>query len=89
MAHIVKITNEGGDHWLRGTTWTFSAERANRFETEDAARAALTKARRFMKASQFKLARIVEAPTLCTVPNCGQPFRTACTMSTCPGRTAP
>ncbi len=54
----VTVTNEGGKYWLRGTTWAFHADRANSFETTEAATAALEKARKFMKPAQFKLAKI-------------------------------
>lgn len=58
---IVTITNNGQTYYLRSTIWAFAADRAQRFETEAAARAQLEKARKFMKAAQFKQAVIAVA----------------------------
>lgn len=61
MTHIVSLTHLGNDFHLRRTIWTADPDRADRFETRDAAQAALVKAKPFMKAAQFKAARIEEA----------------------------
>lgn len=45
---IVYVENMGNKFWLRGTTWAFSAERADQFETETAAKIAATRAEKFM-----------------------------------------
>ena len=55
---IVTLIHNGTKWPLRGTVWAFSMDRATRFETEEAARAALLNAKPFMKAAQFKAARI-------------------------------
>lgn len=60
---IVTVQNGGNDYFLRGTTWAYSADRAARFETEDAARAALANARKYTKPALFKRAAIVAAPS--------------------------
>jgi hypothetical protein len=44
---------------LRGSVWAFSMERAQVFETKEAAEAALLKAKKFMKAKTFKAAKII------------------------------
>ena len=58
----VQLATLQGICYLRSTVWTFAgrAERASHYETAGQARDALNKARPFMKASQFKAARIVE-----------------------------
>lgn len=58
---VVKITNAGGDYYMRRTIWTGDPARADRFETEEAAREKLQAIRRFTKPKDFKVARIVEA----------------------------
>jgi hypothetical protein len=58
---VVRIDNAGGSYWLRGTTWAFSIDRADRFESEDTARAAFAKAAKFTKPAMRKLAKIVPA----------------------------
>lgn len=45
---------------LRGTVWAFSMDRAQKFDTREAAQAALDKAKQFMKAKFYKAARIEE-----------------------------
>jgi hypothetical protein len=55
---IVTLMHNGTKWPLRGTVWAFSMDRATRFETEAAAEVALLKAKKFMKAAQFKAARI-------------------------------
>ena len=45
---------------LRGTIWAFEMDRATKFETAEAAKAALDRAKKFMKARTYKAARIVE-----------------------------
>jgi hypothetical protein len=57
---IVKITNAGGDYFMRRTTWAGDIDRADRFETREAAQTALTNNRKFTKPAMFKAARIVE-----------------------------
>lgn len=48
MGFIVTVENQGEKFWLRGTTWAFVADRANVFTTEAEAKAAATKAEKFM-----------------------------------------
>lgn len=55
---IVTVENGGQTFYLRGTTWAFTVERAQRYTTRDEAQAALDKAKKFMKASLYKLAKI-------------------------------
>lgn len=57
---IVTLSHLGATFYLRRTVWTADLDRADRFETEDAARDQLAKAKQFMKAAQFKAARIEE-----------------------------
>ena len=58
---VVEIKNGGFDWYLRSTGWS-NLERADRFETEEAARAALAKAKKFMKLSIFKQATVIVDP---------------------------
>ena len=57
---IVTVETAGGKVPLRGTVWAFSMERAQQFETREAAQVALDKAKKFMKAKTYKSARIEE-----------------------------
>ena len=58
--YIVTLIHEGQKWPLRGTMWAFSMDRATKYETREAAQAALDKAKKFMKAAQYKAARIEE-----------------------------
>jgi len=58
---IVTVIHNGTKWPLRGTVWAMDMSRAQRFETRDAAQAALNKAKPFMKARLFKAAQIEEA----------------------------
>lgn len=60
MAYIVTLTHNGQEWPLRGTVWAFSMDRAQRFETREAAQAALDNAKPFMKVKQYKSAQIKE-----------------------------
>jgi hypothetical protein len=57
---IVTVVHNGNEVPLRGTVWAFDMSRAQKFESRDAAQAALLKAKQFMKASVFKKAVIKE-----------------------------
>jgi len=57
MATVVTVVNKGVRFWLKATTWSFSLDRADRFETVELARAAIVRASRFNNA---KLMRRVE-----------------------------
>lgn len=62
MSYIVVTPNKRGELVpLRGTIWAFEMDRATQHETQDAAQAALNKAKQFMPASVFKASRIVSA----------------------------
>lgn len=56
--YIVTVIYNGQKWPLRGTVWAFDMSRAQQFDTAEAAQAALDKAKRFMKPSLFKKARI-------------------------------
>jgi len=58
MAFIVTAVNKSVKFWLRGTTWAFHADRADVFETEEAAEAAIKKAEKFMAPSIRRACRI-------------------------------
>jgi len=45
---IVTVQNKGEKFWLRGTTWAFNLDRANKFETREAAAEAAKRAEKFM-----------------------------------------
>ena len=57
---IVTVEHNGEKWPLKGTVWAFSMERAQKFETQADAAAALVKAKKFMKAAIFKKAKIEE-----------------------------
>lgn len=60
--YIVVLSTNVGDSYLRNTVWTFAGarNRAQEFATREQAQAQLDKAKKFMKASHYKMARIVE-----------------------------
>ena len=55
--------------WLRSTVFTTYQDRATRYETEDAARAAIAKAAKFHLKTQIKATRIVPAPEAAPAPH--------------------
>ncbi|BCH11980.1 hypothetical protein MesoLj131c_62380 [Mesorhizobium sp. 131-3-5] len=56
---FIVIVIHNGEKWpLRGTVWAYSMDRAEQFPSEQAAKAALDKAKKFMKPAIFKKARI-------------------------------
>lgn len=58
---IVTVKNGAGeDVPLRGTVWAFSMDRAQKFDSREAAQAALDRAKQFMKARTYKAAVITE-----------------------------
>lgn len=57
---IVTVCHNGQIVPLRGTVWAFSMDRAQKFDTCEAAMAALEKARKFMKASVYKKAVVIQ-----------------------------
>ena len=61
MKYAVVTENGAGELVpLRGTIWALHMERAQLFETKEAAQAALDKAKKFMKAATYKKARIMD-----------------------------
>ena len=58
---FIVTLDHNGERWpLRGTCWAFSMDRAQSFETREAAQAQLDKAKQFMSAKQYKAAVIEE-----------------------------
>lgn len=55
---VVTVVNEGTRFWLKGTTWAFRLERADRFPSTDAAFAAIKRAAKFHKAAVMKRAEL-------------------------------
>lgn len=63
MAKFIVVTTnpqDGSTFWLRSTTWAFSRERAQQFDSPEAAQAALDKSKQFNKAWAAKRAVIEE-----------------------------
>ena len=58
--YIATLTNQGFDFYLRGTVWAGAEDRATRFDSQEAALAAIEKARKFMKPSLVKKVVIKE-----------------------------
>ena len=61
MSYLVTVNNSAVIFFLRGTVWSFSSERADKFATREAAQAALEKARKFMKPAIYRKAAIQES----------------------------
>jgi hypothetical protein len=55
---IVKLIHLGNTFYLRSTVWTSDPARASEFASEEAAKAGLEKAKKFMKASTAREAKI-------------------------------
>ncbi len=60
---VVTVVNQSTRFWLKGTTWSFSLERADRFPSTDAAFAAIARASKFNKASIMKRAELWDEAT--------------------------
>lgn len=60
---VVTVVNQGQRFWLKGTTWSFSLDRADRFPSTDAAFAAIARASKFNKASVMKRAELWDEST--------------------------
>jgi hypothetical protein len=58
---LVTVNNKDTKFYLRGTTWVFAIERANRFSSIEDAKVAIEKARKFMPPSVFKKISFEEA----------------------------
>ena len=56
--HIATLSHLGNTFYLRSTVWTSERDRATVFASHEEAQAGLLKAKMFMKAKQFKAARI-------------------------------
>lgn len=63
MSTVVTVVNAGARFWLKGTTWAFSLERAQRFDTTEAAFAAIERAKKFHKAAVMKRAELWDEAT--------------------------
>ena len=57
---IVTLINDNYKFFLRSTVWATSQDRAQPFETEEAAKLQLVKAKKFIKPKLYKLAVIEE-----------------------------
>ena len=56
---IITLENDGNTFYLRGTTWAFDRDRANLFETSEAAHVAIEKAKKFLaKKSLYKKIKV-------------------------------
>jgi esterase/lipase superfamily enzyme len=60
MTYIVTVNVNGVTWPLRGTTWAYSMDRAQVFASREEAQATLDRAKKFMKATVYKKAVIVE-----------------------------
>lgn len=60
MKYVVKIVNNGQEYWLRNTIWTFTEERADRFDSEQAAQIRVQEVKEFLKPKMLKLVNILE-----------------------------
>lgn len=55
---IVTVKHHGNRFFLRATVWTGAAERATRYETQEAAQEGLAKAKPFMAWQVFRAAYV-------------------------------
>jgi len=60
---VVTVVNAGTRFWLRGTTWAFRFERADRFDSTDAAFAAIKRAAKFASPRLIKRAELWDEST--------------------------
>jgi len=60
---VVTVVNKGVRFWLRGTSWAFHFDRADRFESTDAAFAAIKRAAKFHPPSLMKRAELWDEAT--------------------------
>ena len=58
---VVNVNLVGEPIELKSTIWRFSGNEGDRFDSVEAAQAALNKAKQFMPAKLFKASRIIEA----------------------------
>lgn len=58
MQYVVRLNHLGNDFWLRSTIWVAEKDRGNVFASTELAQAALNRAKMFMKAKQYKAAKI-------------------------------
>lgn len=56
--HIVTLIHNGAKFYLRNTIWSAHIDRATIFTSAENARIGLDKAKQFMKAAQYKAAKI-------------------------------
>lgn len=61
--YVVTVKNGGEKFWLKSTTWAFRQERADLFDSQEAARAAAKEAETFM-APKIRKAYLVEEVTV-------------------------
>lgn len=57
--YIARVENQGYTWMLKGTTWTSSIERADKFSSTHDAQQALQRAKRFTKPALFKRVEII------------------------------
>ena len=72
MAYVVISHNQGNQFWLRGTTWDFHADRADKFASKEAADTALVRASRFNHQKIIARASIEDAAghEICPCADC-------------------
>ena len=60
MEKYIVTLDHNGETWpLRGTVWAYAMDRAQVFASQEAAREALDRAKKFMSAKQYRAAKIV------------------------------
>lgn len=60
MRMLVTTENQGVIFYLKGTTWAFNSDRADKFETLEQAKSAVEKARKFMHTKIYKAIKYKE-----------------------------
>lgn len=60
---VVTVVNSGVRFWLKGSTWAFAFDRADRFPTTDLAFAAIERAKKFNKPAVMKRAELWDEAT--------------------------
>lgn len=57
---IVTVQNADTKFWMRGTTWSFDAKRADVFATKEEAIVAIEKAKKFMRLKTMATKVVIE-----------------------------
>jgi hypothetical protein len=60
---VVTVVNNGVRFWLKGTTWAFSLDRADKFDSTEKAFAAIERAKKFNQKTLMKRVELWDETT--------------------------